>query len=635
MVNAIPQHEIELMSRYMDMYATRKHMPVHDYLQPWADAKSEYLRKIFNNELIVRETIEIERSVDLLMRELDARLCEGDLFDFFYDIEGIVNCLAYENGQRWGSTEFAENYSRASVDKIVHAITCALSSYCLCNNAISFRDSIDEKVIKSNFFHARNSYFAVSEGEKPMRVLSKFIAFAEKQDFPLKHQYDFNKIRADFERLRLAHSQVLNCGKLKGTLCLSIHPMDYMTMSDNNCDWSSCMSWCENGCYHAGTVEMMNSRAVIVAYLESDTEYFPCGTEYNTWSNKKWRELFIVDPGFIAGIKGYPYHHAQMEALVIEKLKKMIGAVYPDWTYEDEVRVAHGRMINASNTHHVTLYTNLMYNDTEHNDFSYVCANNGHFLQTHARYTYSGVAYCMECGEAMTDTDCTSSVICEECSGLHRCYECGEYHDENDMSLIDGNWYCQYCAERCFETCDDCEDELLSGNLTAVYAPVINPYLQNVRKVLEEKMENGEYISERELDRVRYNTPFHGGIFCQICPKCHKKDVYYDISIDHNGVWTFVDPDLTSEQQYEQLDDFNRFNFAGFEDFKKRCLSREQLEQMIQEYEETVKRVEEYRKAHPPISDSSLGKQIKLVDASEFNNEFKFITIDTSPFEPF
>ena len=38
-------------------------------------------------------------------------------------------------------------------------------------------------------------------------------------------------------------------------------------MSDNNSGWESCMSWRNNGCYRRGTVEMMNSPYVIVAYL--------------------------------------------------------------------------------------------------------------------------------------------------------------------------------------------------------------------------------------------------------------------------------------------------------------------------------------------------------------------------------
>lgn len=88
----------------------------------------------------------------------------------------------------------------------------------------------------------------------------------------------------EFEEFRICQSMCTNTTALEGKLCLSIHPLDYMTMSDNACDWSSCMSWQEDGCYRMGTVEMMNSPCVIVAYLESSHPmYF---SREATWNSK-------------------------------------------------------------------------------------------------------------------------------------------------------------------------------------------------------------------------------------------------------------------------------------------------------------------------------------------------------------
>jgi hypothetical protein len=82
----------------------------------------------------------------------------------------------------------------------------------------------------------------------------------------------YNLDQEMFEEFRIAHSQILNDKKLSGRLCLSIHPLDYMTMSDNESDWGSCMSWREGGCYRRGTVEMMTSPVVVVAYLKSEID---------------------------------------------------------------------------------------------------------------------------------------------------------------------------------------------------------------------------------------------------------------------------------------------------------------------------------------------------------------------------
>ena len=78
----------------------------------------------------------------------------------------------------------------------------------------------------------------------------------------------------EWEEIRLAHSQIFNTNKMTGTLCLSIHPLDYATASDNDNGWSSCMSWRDDGCYRMGTVEMMNSPMVICAYFAS-CYFFP------------------------------------------------------------------------------------------------------------------------------------------------------------------------------------------------------------------------------------------------------------------------------------------------------------------------------------------------------------------------
>ena len=104
----------------------------------------------------------------------------------------------------------------------------------------------------------------------------------------IHHLSDIADMEAIFEQMRIKHSQILNKKRLKGTLCLSIHPLDYITISDNNCDWDSCMTWTGDDCpgeYRLGTLEMMNSPSVVVAYLDSKEPYHPLD-DGRAWSNK-------------------------------------------------------------------------------------------------------------------------------------------------------------------------------------------------------------------------------------------------------------------------------------------------------------------------------------------------------------
>ena len=92
-----------------------------------------------------------------------------------------------------------------------------------------------------------------------------------------------------FECFRQAHSRALNCKTIKGNLCLSIHPLDYVTMSDNTFNWDSCMNWM--GCcgdFRLGTIECMNSPYIVVAYVESENEKLVFG--HHEWNSKRWRE---------------------------------------------------------------------------------------------------------------------------------------------------------------------------------------------------------------------------------------------------------------------------------------------------------------------------------------------------------
>jgi hypothetical protein len=96
-----------------------------------------------------------------------------------------------------------------------------------------------------------------------------------------------------WEDFRICHSQILNQKDLGGNLTISIHPLDYMTMSDNSYGWESCMSWESEGGYRQGTVEMMNSRSVVIAYLSGEDK-MRIGDDF--WNSKKWRMwLFLED----------------------------------------------------------------------------------------------------------------------------------------------------------------------------------------------------------------------------------------------------------------------------------------------------------------------------------------------------
>jgi len=239
----------------------------------------------------------------------------------------------------------------------------------------------------------------VTKGEKTMRVIGKLV----RNCFP--------SLTEEYERFRIAVSRLFNTSGLSGDLCLSIHPLDYMTMSDNEANWSSCMSWEDEGEYRCGTVEMMNSESVVVGYLKSENTVMEKGNAH--WNSKKWRSLFIVTEGAIVSVKGYPYASDVLTKECLTWLKELYDncPVYNGHVLPEDVMTLDDSCISK-------FRTNYMYNDfgtTTH--YGYV---SGDFCkERYDTFLYSGVLNCMSCGEPW-DIDGydarTRNVNCQDCN---------------------------------------------------------------------------------------------------------------------------------------------------------------------------------------------------------------------------
>ena len=123
-------------------------------------------------------------------------------------------------------------------------------------------------------------------------------------------------------------SSIINQNGVKGTLCLSIHPLDYLTLSDNCCDWSSCLSWMDNQCFSIGPIAAMNDAFVVVAYIKSKTD-MEIGGGYE-WNSKKWRQLYLVDQDLICGFKAYPFDNKKLDAACLDWLYELICQKHPE-----------------------------------------------------------------------------------------------------------------------------------------------------------------------------------------------------------------------------------------------------------------------------------------------------------------
>lgn len=273
-----------------------------------------------------------------------------------------------------------------------------------------------------------------------------------------------------FEDFCNKHSQCLNQKSLKGDLCLSIHPLDYMTMSDNASNWETCMSWENDGEYKQGTIEMMNSPCVVVGYLKSKCPFcFNGSSEEGVWVDKRWRCLFIVDRNFILSVKNYPYQNNHLTQEVIRqfcKVAKWEGA-NPQPFIKNKKQKIDGKQV------YLTLCTGCMYNDFGFTDH-YIAVNpkcDGDII--YESYWYSGTSECIWCG-GTDQINGEYSLHCCDCDPQYYCEECGDKIYNGDICTFDKQNFCSCCYNELVTYCPVMEKDVWRDETITLYLSCSN-----------------------------------------------------------------------------------------------------------------------------------------------------------------
>ena len=457
-MDALSSNDIRLIDNYRECYAYREDgyrdgefADTPYILREWAKCKREYLFKMFGEQLILTRHIEYEKS-------------EDEMADEFHD---LVSCNGFGRKERCGGIfydalfDFAYRYENG---EYILPMSVRDNLMRLMNFKSLSKNKYDGETFIITLPNGKD--FKIQHGCKVSRVLGKI---AEAFNLP------------GYEDFRICHSQILNQKTLSGNLCISIHPLDYMTMSDNECDWDSCMSWRNEGCYRQGTVEMMNSRGVIVAYLTADNPmkmyepHFYNGSD--VWSNKKWRELFVVDERVIASVKGYPYHNSDLSLIVMNWLREL-AVKNLNWTYKDPIKWDSSDSISIKNVSPFTIEVNHenMYNDFGSAPFhwlSFIKDFNDNDLAKYPCYNYFNLQYsgrpeCMICGGLDESFESEGDLACSDCQTRVYC-ECCEEVIPDHVYTVDGMKLCEYCFDNRTYKCDCCNEVHFMDNMFEIY----------------------------------------------------------------------------------------------------------------------------------------------------------------------
>lgn len=506
LIDQISEDDKKRIENYIHSYGTvDRFIGIDNWLQNWSHANQK-LFKLLGGQLIVKKKVEIKKSDDLLKEQFNDLLLNSRFINLLTDARELYNCRRRDDLK-------IGYYDVCDKDFFylggMHKVFCE----CCDHPRTYLNDKIENKAKVVGPYTGKT--YQIQQGMKPIRAIKKIVEFFVNELSDEKSKC-ITELERSFEDFRIAASMILNDKIMRGNLCVSIHPLDYMTMSDNSSNWSSCMSWTSDGCYRVGTVEMMNSNNALCCYLEgadkfcfsrdavkitsseSDVsmneelrrkvkEIVKRDGELYEWNNKKWRVLVYANKDIIMTGKSYPYYSESVDkdllAFVVELAKKNMNWHYqfgPE-RYQDMIHVYTATAMNnnrkwikygRTTKHNILWDTHGMYNDMLNaNKYKYWCYRNA--VDHNKIYSVSGKSVCLCCGNEVASLewpndrdynsryDHTGAVICKDC--IDRYYYCDSCAS-SDTTLkyyyveINGEVkrYCQKCIDSLFCYCPCC-----------------------------------------------------------------------------------------------------------------------------------------------------------------------------------
>lgn len=314
----------------------------------------------------------------------------------------------------------------------------------------------------------------------------------------------FEQDPAEIDKWQTKISMMLQDTKVTGTLCFSVHPLDFLSSSENNYGWRSCHSL--DGDYRAGNLSYMLDSSTIVCYLKGDDDtILPNFPPDVLWNSKKWRMLlFFSDKRtmLFAG-RQYPFFNKDILYTIKKGLVKG-GFISPlnwisSWTnhiikeieVEDNVSsicqdgntlrlrsryaIAHRKLTKL-----IDLITDapnsLHYNDLLHSSYYtpyYTWQETTASPKEH--FSIGSEVPCLLCGK--THVSISESFLCDACEldfgncdssdFFCFCEVCGRkmFVDGDDYSILEsGEYLCHDCLEEHCCCCENCGEYIWSEN---------------------------------------------------------------------------------------------------------------------------------------------------------------------------
>lgn len=311
----------------------------------------------------------------------------------------------------------------------------------------------------------------------------------------------FEPNKAALRNIQDMASQIIQENKIRGTLCFSVHPLDFLSSSENTYNWRSCHAL--DGEYRAGNLSYMVDNSTFMVYLKGADNQHLYGFGGVQWNSKKWRMLIHsneTDDIMFAG-RQYPFSSKSGIDTVLNIYNNLIVTEYKNprdpvkfgsWRADyidsyvpydatdmnDTIGLAGKYLVYANQLIEINQVVHDGQNALNYNDVLRSTCYRYPYYAVFNPYGYNSVDYilkhpviigaevpCLHCGqelisnpETMRCDDCELEFGTEENDVYSTCDCCGAriYVDDAISVGDDGDLICDSCFHSHAFVCDCC-----------------------------------------------------------------------------------------------------------------------------------------------------------------------------------
>ena len=480
----------------------------------------EYLG-VLTSDLLIRDTsvdfdkiLEDKDKYDRLF-EAVAFLEENDVSrnEILIDKKGIE---FYEEERKIVNEKYHEYISSERVLNDIAYTEESINAFKKAKGLISIIKETSYQIVDDCFVESVNEFFPeakVRVGQKVSRVVNKLCKII-----------GFDK-DSNYNREYAVYSDAINPLLIVRHTILSVHPIDYLTMSFGN-SWASChtidkknkrgMPNNYEGCYSSGTLSYMLDPSSLVFYTV-DKGYSGDKLELQAKIN---RNMFhLGEDGLLVQGRVYPQDN-DYEGNMYREIRNVVQKVISDcmgvpnlWVNKKGTSECE-RVIYSYGTHYED------YSNFDNCNVSFLKDKDGN-INTNTSIKVGHDPICPVCGE---EHDIHNNIECEDCQqGVSYCAQCGEQISvgSSHVHCIDGDYYCEDCCFYCTH-----HERWEVGD----------PYCEEDGLSLCQEAYNHYYVYCRNCDNLIYKYDAilteDGYYFC--CESCANDNGYIE---NENGKW--------------------------------------------------------------------------------------------------